>query len=311
MDIGSPIVFEPFGKDTWRDPYPLYERLRDEDPVHRTPAGLWVLSRFHDVWTAARDTSTFSSAQGLTFVNEVEELGLKPTIVMMDPPDHTRYRRLVSRGFTPRRVEVLEPRLRSFIHERLVDLIAAGEGDFVSALAAPTPNWVVGEYLGVPEDDRDKFGRWTEFIVQSSGGDGHGDGSERALADLYSYFTELIERRRSESGDDLISVLVAADDDGAIGLEGILGYAFVMIAGGNDTAIGLLGGIAELLTALARRTTTTPRRPDPDTECNRRGASHDVAGPGSLSGDHVRRRAARAHHPSGRTGAAPLWRCQP
>src|SRR3954447_14899873 len=229
MADGGPIVFEPFGKDTWRDPYPLYERLREEDPVHRTPAGLWVLSRFHDVWAAARDTGTFSSAQGLTFVNEVEELHLNPTIVMMDPPDHTRYRRLVSRGFTPREVEVLAPRLRSFIRERLRDLVDAGEGDFVRALAAPTPNWVVGEYLGVPEDDRDKFGRWTEFIVQSSSGDGPGDGSGSALADLYAYFTELIERRRSEPGDDLISVLIAADDDGAIGLEGILGYAFVMI----------------------------------------------------------------------------------
>src|SRR4051812_46372938 len=101
-------VYHPFGRDTWRDPFTLYQQLRDEDPVHRSPHGYWVLTRFDDVFNAARDTTTFSSAQGLTFVNERERLGLAPTVVMMDPPDHTQYRRLVSRGFTPRQVADIE-----------------------------------------------------------------------------------------------------------------------------------------------------------------------------------------------------------
>ena len=245
----STLAYEPFGRATWRDPYPLYARLRDEDPVHRSPRGFWVLSRFEDVWEAARDTDTFSSAQGLTFRNEVEELGLAPTLVMMDPPDHTRYRRLVNRGFTPRRVTELEPELRSYVYDRVRRLRADGSGDFVSTVAAPTPNWVVSAYLGVPEADRDLFGRWTAQIVQA-GSTGHGDGAREALIELYGYFSELIDRRRREPGDDLVSILVRADDEGAdIGLEGILGYAFVMIAGGNDTATGLLAGTAELLSA--------------------------------------------------------------
>jgi cytochrome P450 family 130 len=240
-------VYEPFGRETWRDPFPLYAALRDHDPVHRSPHGFWVLTRFDDVWAAARDTATFSSAQGLTFRNEVAEMGLAPTMVMMDPPDHTRYRRLVARGFTPRQVAEMEDSLRAYVRQRVDALVAAGGGDVVADLAAPVPNWVVSEYLGVPEEDRHQFGRWTEAIVQGVVG-GEGPDGATAVIELYGYFTELIDRRRREPTDDLVSLLVQADDDGAgIGLEGILGYAFVMIAGGNDTATGLLAGSLELL----------------------------------------------------------------
>ena len=243
------LAYRPFGRETWRDPFTLYQRLRDEDPVHRSPMGTWVLTRFDDVFRAARDTATFSSAQGLTFLNEREELALAPTMVMMDPPGHTHYRRLANRGFTPRQVAELEPEVRAFVRRRLRELRAQGTGDFVSVLARPLPSWVVAHYLGVPEEDRYRFESWTQSIVQANA-KGVVMGAGPALAELYGYFTELIDRRRSEPGDDLVSVLIQADGEGAgIGLEGILGYAFVMIAGGNDTTTGLLAGAAELLTA--------------------------------------------------------------
>jgi cytochrome P450 len=242
-------VYEPFGRATWRDPFTLYRRLREEDPVHRCPRGFWVLTRFQDVYEAARDTATFSSAQGLTFHNEREELGLAPTIVMMDPPDHTRYRRLVNRGFTPRHVADLEPEVRRFVTERVERLRTMGTAEFVAELARPLPNWVVSFYLGVPEADRYRFEGWTQSIVQANA-EGHAMGAGPALAELYRYFTELVERRRREPGEDLVSILLRADEEGAgIGIEGILGYAFVMIAGGNDTTTGLLAGAAELLSA--------------------------------------------------------------
>ena len=245
----STPAYEPFGRDTWRDPFPLYRRLRDEDPVHWSDAGhCFVLSRFDDVFAAARDTEMFSSAQGLTFQNEVEALGLAPTIVMMDPPDHTKFRRAVSRGFTPREVQTLEPAVREFVVERIEELRAAGTGDFVAGVARPLPCFVVADYLGVSEADRAQFEGWTQSIVQAGAG-GHAESTGDAIAGLYGYFTEAIERRRAEPGDDMISTLVQADLDGApLAVEEILGYAFVMIAGGNDTATGLLGGTAELLT---------------------------------------------------------------
>jgi cytochrome P450 len=243
---GGP-VYTPFGRQTWRDPFSLYRRLRDEDPVHRSPDGYWVLSRFQHVFEAARDTATFSSAEGLTFRNEREELGLMPTIVMMDPPEHSRWRRLVSRGFTPRHVAGLEADLRQLVRARLRQLREVGKADFVDGLARPVPSWVVAHFLGVPEEDRYLFDRWTEAVVQ--GGGGRPSEAGAALGELYGYFTELVDRRRHEPADDLVSTLLEADDAGAgLGLEGILGYAFVLIAGGNDTTTGLLAGAGELLT---------------------------------------------------------------
>jgi hypothetical protein len=242
------LKYVPFGAATWRDPFPLYRRLRDEDPLHWSEeAGCYVLSRFEDVFGAARDTATFSSAQGLTFRNEVEELGLAPTIVMMDPPDHTHYRRLVNRGFTPRQVDEIEPAVREFVAARIEELGTAEKADFIPGLARPLPCFVVANYLGVSEEDRGQFEGWTESIVQA-GSSGHPGSAADALAGMYGYFTELIARRRAEPGDDMISTLVAADD-GTLEIEQILGYAFVMVTGGNDTATGLLGGAAELLTA--------------------------------------------------------------
>jgi hypothetical protein len=164
----------------------------------------------------------------------------------MDPPDHTRFRRLVSRGFTPRQVEEIEPAVRQFVRDRIDELLDADAPDFIEGLAASLPCFVVAAYLGVSEGDRAQFAGWTRAIVQA-GSHGHDDSAAAALGGLYGYFSEMIERRRAQPGDDMITTLVEADD-GALSLEEILGYAFVMIAGGNDTATGLLGGTAELLT---------------------------------------------------------------
>jgi cytochrome P450 len=245
--VGSTAVeYHPFGRDTWRDPYPLYRRLRDEDPVHRSPGGYWVLTRFQHVFDAARDTATFSSAHGLTFEDEGANLGVQ-TMVFMDPPEHTRYRRLVSRGFTPRHVATLEPALRARVRAHVQELADSDGGDFVGGLARPVPSWVVAHYLGVPDEDRFRFDEWTQAIVQASY-DG-GLTAAEAVADLSAYFAELVAAKRDVPGDDVVSDLIRADEAGhGIGLEGILGMAFVMIAGGNDTTTGLLAGAAELLT---------------------------------------------------------------
>lgn len=218
-------------------------------------AGIHVLSRFADVFAAARDTTTFSSNHGLSIDGgDVEALGLVPTIVMMDPPDHTAYRRLVSRGFTPRAVATLETEVRAFVVERIESLRRRirdqGDADFVAELASPLPSFVVAHYLGVPEADRVRFDDWsTSIVAANAAGDVLG-GARHAVGELYGYFTELIERRRLEPGDDMVSQLVEASIGGEpVSVEAVLGYAFVMIAGGNDTVTGLLGGAAELLSA--------------------------------------------------------------
>ena len=150
------------GGATWADPWPMYAALRDGDPVHHVvPDGAgrdyWVLSRHADIWAAARDHETYSSAQGLTVnYNELELIGLQdnPPMVMQDPPAHTEFRKLVSRGFTPRQVEAVEPAVRAFVIERIERLRAAGGGDIVAELFKPLPSRGVAHCLGGLGRDR-------------------------------------------------------------------------------------------------------------------------------------------------------------
>ena len=228
--------------------------------MHHSPAGIWVLTRFEDVFAAARDTATFSSAQGLTFVNEIEELGgdLR-TMVMMDPPDHTVHRRAVSADFTSRKVSDLEDSMRAVVRQRLGDLIDAGGGDFVAGLARRLPAAVVGDYLGVPDEDRERFEDWTHALVQA-GASGHMMDAQGALMDLYGYFSALIEQRRSDLGADMLSVAMRSVPD--MTTLDLLGMAFVMITGGNDTATGLIAGAAEMLTACPEQRQLLIDRPE-------------------------------------------------
>ena len=131
---GSPVAFQLADSAGWVDPWPMYRSLRDHDPVHHVVpadnpgADYYVLSRHADIWTAARDHETYSSAQGLTVnYGELELIGLQdnPPMVMTDPPVHTEFRKLVSRGFTPRQVEAVEPKVREFVVQRLEKLKAA------------------------------------------------------------------------------------------------------------------------------------------------------------------------------------------
>lgn len=245
-------MFVPGGGEAWRSPWSMYASLRDHDPVRqvvpdeRPDQDFYVLSRHADVLAAAVDTSTFSSAQGLTVeYGELERIGLvdNPPFVMQDPPVHTEFRRLVSRGFTPRQVSTVEPAVREFVIDRLDRLADASGGDVVAELFKPLPSMVVAHYLGVPEADRPRFDRWTDAIVSAGGAEAAGD----AVLELSGYFAELIERRRREPGEDTVSNLVAsgvADDDA--GLLSVLAFVFTMVTGGNDTTTGLLGGAVQL-----------------------------------------------------------------
>ncbi|HYF44920.1 MAG TPA: cytochrome P450, partial [Acidimicrobiales bacterium] len=249
-EVTSPAAYVPCGGESWRDPWPMYAALRDHDPVHHVERGdHWVLSRYEDVLAAFRDPERFSSAQGLTPVqDDMAAIGIDEArpIVMLDPPEHTEFRRLVAKGFTPRRVEDVEPEVRAFVVERLERLGGAGRVDVVAELFAPLPNMAVAHYLGVPEEDRALFGRWTEAIVAANA-EGNVFRASEAVTEMFGYFTELIEWRREHPGEDTVSDLVALGED-TVTLLQILGFAFTMVTGGNDTTSGLLAGSAELLT---------------------------------------------------------------
>lgn len=249
-DVLQSPAFVPCSGPSWRDPFAMYAALRDRDPVHHVPAGdYWVLSRFADVFSAARDTATFSSADGLTFrYGDMDAAGLGEAtpMVMLDPPEHTAFRRQVARTFTPRRVQSLEPVIREFVATRLEHL--RDGGDIVAEVFKPLPSMVVAHFLGVPAEDRARFDDWTDAIVSASA-DGDVLAAPQAVGELFEYFTDLIERRRQHPGDDTISQLLSDEGDvAAVPAMRILGFAFTMVAGGNDTTTGMLGGSAELLT---------------------------------------------------------------
>ncbi|MBF6210489.1 cytochrome P450 [Nocardia puris] len=257
--VSHESAFELRSGESWREPWPMYTWLRDHDPVHHAvPPGrpdqdYYVLSRFADVYDAVRDAETFSSASGITVdYHDLDKLGLgdnKP-FVFTDAPDHTVFRRRVAKGFTPRQVEEIRPAVRRFVVERLERLRAAGGGDIVTELFKPLPTMVVAHYLGVPEADRAEFDGWTDAIV-AAGSVGDVASAQQAVGELMAYFTAMIERRRTEPADDTISHLVASGlggPDDIPGLLQILGFAFTMITGGNDTTTGNLGGAVQLLT---------------------------------------------------------------
>jgi hypothetical protein len=252
------LTFTPRSGPSWRDPWPMYAALREQDPVHHVVPehapdnDYWVLSRYTDVSVAVRDWETFSSAQGLTVdYGDMERLGLaqNPPLVMLDPPEHTTFRRLVHKGFTPKQMVSIEPIVRTFVVERIERLRAQGGGDIVAELIKPLASLVVAHYLGVSEADRSRFRSWSEAIVEASAS-GHGPKAADAITDMFGYFTELVEKRKTDPSDDTVSHLVAADqgNDEATTLQRILGWAFTMITGGNDTIVGMLGGSALLLT---------------------------------------------------------------
>jgi len=255
MSASAEPIFVPGHAELWRNPFSMYKALRDMDPVHHVKTDVegedyWVLSRFRDVFDAAVDAKTFSSADGLTFrYGERAQLGENAPIVMMDPPQHTALRKLAIKRLTPNQVAALEPMIREFVVERVERLREAGEGDIVAELLKPLPSLVVAHFLGVPRGDRGHFDRWTEAIVAANAS-GDMMTAMDAVGEMLGYFGSLMEKRRSDPGEDMISALVHSklNTGEDVSPAMILGMGFTMVTGGNDTTTGLLSGALELLT---------------------------------------------------------------
>ncbi len=254
-DIEYDPIYDPFNPEVIADPYPFYARLRDEHPVHYNERmDFYVLSRYDDIFRALRKPQIFSSAKGLTPAkDEISQLGIPPTFIMMDPPDHTRLRRLITKAFTPDTVKELEPTIRQFVVDHVEAMkrkSADGEEvDLVQSIASPLPTMVVANILGVPPEDREKFDPWSDGITSASA-DFALDIQQAigAVQGLVSYFGAMCQARRAHPTDDMISKLTQAEIDGDTLTDwDILGFCFVMIAGGNDTTTNLIGNSMKFL----------------------------------------------------------------
>ena len=295
------VTFDPYDYATQDDPYPIYSWLRDNAPLyHNTDLDFWALSRHADVMAAFRSEGTFSNSMGVSL--DPSSWGPQARDVMsilaMDPPEQTRLRALVSRGFTPRRVAELEQQIRTITCEHL-DALALGEQfDFIDAFAGRVPMDVISEMMGVPHADRGELRRLADLLVHRA--DGERDvpkaGVEAAIA-LFGYYTDMVAERRRSPRDDLTSALAQADIEGdKLTDQEIIGFLFLMIVAGNETTTKLLGNavywaarnpseLAKVLDAPARIPdwVNETLRYDGSTQLLARYLVHDVALHGALA----------------------------
>lgn len=239
------IEFNPYSYELHEDPYPIYRALRDHAPVYRNHAlGFWALSRHADVVAAFKDPLTFSNAEGVSLERSSQaQASATASFLAMDPPRHDQMRGLVSRGFTPRRVADLEPRIRE-LTDGYVDRFAhAGRCDLIQDLAGKLPMAVVSELLGIREEDRDRLRTLADAVVHRE--DGRAEippTAMQASQQMMLYFRDLVAERSPAPGGDLVSALLASELEGVrLAAPEVMAFLFLMVIAGNETTTKLIG----------------------------------------------------------------------
>ena len=245
------IEFDPFSTEYFEDPSEIYRWLRDEAPVYFSERyGFYALSRFDDVVAAHRDWKGFSSAHGVdlsTLTKDPDMIRALGLIIMMDPPEHDRFRALVSRVFTPRAVTALEPMIREVITGYLDQLDDEQEIDVVRDLSAPFPVEIISRMLGVPADERQQIRRWSDVGLHREPGeiDPWPEG-QTAMIELVGYFHELTAHKRAHPADDMLTRLTEASVDRGDGTatalsdKEIAGFAALLGGAGAETVTKLV-----------------------------------------------------------------------
>ncbi len=226
-----------------QDPYPQYRRLRETSPVHYDePRHRWLITRHRDVVRVMRDDVDFTA-----------QTSPNPTSMLVtDPPQHTRLRALVSKAFTPRQVKTLEPRIHEIVGELLDAVDGKGGMEMIAQFAYPLPITVIAELLGVEKERRDFFRAASQKIAVAMGpitDPSVALGAMSGRDELLTYFNELIERRKAEPRDDLVSELVQAEVDGRFLSHGeLLAMMLLLLVGGHETTVNLIAnGLLALL----------------------------------------------------------------
>ncbi len=252
MTVQSAVEFDPFSDTFFNDPYPTYKRMRDEAPVYYNPdLDFYALTRYDDVSVGQRDFDTYSSAYGIELA--AVKAGKKnpfPMIIMMDPPEHRRMRSLVNRVFTPRAIMALEPMVRETIAGYLDQCDLAGGFDAVADFSGPFPVEIISKMLGVPAEDRQQIRHWLdEFLHRNPGEQTMSKAGFDAMNAMGAFYYDLIQKRRAEPQDDMISDLIRAEvvreDDGGTATRlddvEIAGFLTLLGGAGAETVTKLVG----------------------------------------------------------------------
>lgn len=243
--------FSPYDYEIHENPFPTYRWLRDEHPLYRNDdIGFWALSRHADVLEAFKRTDLYSNAQGVSLERSSQgDASAVASFLAMDPPRHDHLRALVSKGFTPRRVNDLEPEIRALARRYVGRIASQGGGDLIGDFAGKLPMDVISALLGVPDDDRDTLRHWADTVLHREEGVSEipAAGIE-AAGRLLGYFQQLVADRRARPTDDLPSALLAAEIDGeALADREVIAFLFLMIIAGNETTTKLLGNAVNAL----------------------------------------------------------------
>ncbi len=261
------LLFDPFDPRFHDDPAELYIELRAQNPVHRSPLGFWVFTRHADCLAVLRDKRSSSDARNV----DPEAIGapvvtqgpegpavqiyddLSP-FIFRDPPDHTRLRGLVQKAFTPRVVESLRGRATELASMFVDNALERGDVDLVADFAYALPVRLIGEMLGVPEADLVMFKDWSDATARGLDPDfllppEDLQGRLEALISFMGYFGKLIEERRASLGDDLLSKLIQAEENGISLTQGeLIATCILLLVAGHETTVNLLsGGLLELM----------------------------------------------------------------
>ena len=266
----DPVLFNPFEPGFFDDPYGQYRRVRAADPVHRTPLDVWMLFRYEDCFSLLRDPSTSVEMAKAWELNPgarqermeqmralLPEMDEEPrqnrSILNVDPPDHTRLRKLLSKVFTPRRVEDLRPQVRRLVDEHLDAVADRGEMDVIADLAFPLPFTVISEMLGMPDADRDQLRAWSHTGVRLLDPILAPDQireSLQAMQHMFEHCAEVIAWKRANPADDLLTALIDAEEDGeTLSPEELQDQVVLLFIAGHETTVNLIGNGTRALLA--------------------------------------------------------------
>ena len=261
-EAAGTLLWDPFDPAWREDPYAVYARLRESNPVHRSPLGFWVITRHADCLAVLRDRRSSSDARkadperlsSLRSIHPADQTGVDAVFEEMapflfrDPPDHTRLRGLVQKAFTPRVVESLRHRITELCTELVDDMLEQGRVDLVAEYAYPLPVQVIVEMLGVPAEDHATFRDWSDALARGLDPDFllPADAVQQRLAGILNfvqYFAALINERRQRPGDDLLSRLITAEEEGQVLSQGeLISTCILLLVAGHETTVNLIGG---------------------------------------------------------------------
>jgi cytochrome P450 len=247
----EPIFYNPLDPRVHADPYPHYRQLREADPVHRSALGFWVLSRYRDIAHLLRDPRLGHE------LSDQEEFGLLysaegASMLFRDPPAHTRLRALVSKAFTPRMLESWRGRIHQIVSRSVERAKLRGEIDVIADLAFPLPATVICEMLGLPTEDQDRCRRWTNALTKSLDpvmSAAEADELGFAAVEFRDYLAGRVSERRDRPGEDLMTALIAAREQGdRLSQDELISTISLLFVAGHETTTNLIGnGLLALL----------------------------------------------------------------